>query len=226
MAEGEAGVTEYLYKVLVVGDIGTGKTSIIKRFVHNIFSMHYKSTIGVDFALKVINWDNKTVVRLQLWDIAGQERFGNMTRVYYKEAVGAFVVFDVTRVNTFEAVQKWKSDIDAKVTLPPDERPIPVVLLANKCDLARDGFARNTAQMDKYCEEHGFAGWFETSAKDNVGIDTAAKFLVAQILANDNERPNKPDAGKENANGFKIDSQNNGKPGEDTKKPASTGCCG
>jgi len=65
-------------------------------------------------------------------DIAGQERFGNMTRVYYKEAVGAFVVFDVTRVNTFEAVAKWKNDIDCKVTLPPDDKPIPVVLLANK----------------------------------------------------------------------------------------------
>ncbi len=58
-----------------------------------------------------------------------------MTRVYYKEAVGAFVVFDVTRVNTFEAVQKWKNDIDNKVTLPPDDRPIPVVLLANKVRL-------------------------------------------------------------------------------------------
>jgi Ras-related protein Rab-32 len=69
----------------------------------------------VDFALKVINWDQNTVVRLQLWDIAGQERFGNMTRVYYREAVGAFVVFDVTRVATFEAVQKWKNDIDSKV---------------------------------------------------------------------------------------------------------------
>mmetsp|Transcript_32114 Transcript_32114/g.54877 ORF Transcript_32114/g.54877 Transcript_32114/m.54877 type:complete len:218 (+) Transcript_32114:71-724(+) len=182
-AEGEDGsLNEYLYKVLVVGDIGTGKTSIIKRYVHNIFSMHYKSTIGVDFALKVINWDENSVVRLQLWDIAGQERFGNMTRVYYKEAVGAFVVFDVTRVSTFEAVQKWKSDIDAKVFLS-DNRPIPVVLLANKCDLAgKEGICQDRRQMDKFCEDNGFIGWFETSAKSAQGIEEAAKCLVGKIL--------------------------------------------
>ncbi len=99
-----------------------------------------------------------------------------MTRVYYREAVGAFVVFDVTRVATFEAVQKWKNDIDSKVTLPPDDRPIPVVLLANKCDLnPKDGLGRNKEEMDKFCAEHGFAGWFETSAKDNVGIDKGTK---------------------------------------------------
>jgi len=183
------GVTEYLYKILVVGDIGTGKTSIIKRFVHNIFSMHYKSTIGVDFALKVINWDPKTEVRLQLWDIAGQERFGNMTRVYYKEAVGAMIVFDVTRISTFEAVAKWKADIDAKVTYGPDDKPIPVVLLANKCDLAKEGgYVKNATEMDKYVSENGFIKWFETSAKDNVNIDKAAKFLVQHILENDIRR--------------------------------------
>jgi len=215
--EDNDGQVEYLYKVLVVGDIGTGKTSIIKRFVHNIFSMHYKSTIGVDFALKVINWDAKTVVRLQLWDIAGQERFGNMTRVYYKEAVGAFVVFDVTRVNTFEAVAKWKNDIDCKVTLPPDDKPIPVVLLANKCDLAKEGFARNAAQMDKYCEEHGFAGWEETSAKDNINIDKAARLLVSKILERTKgEIPDTPDGeGK-----FKVTDDGGG------KKGSEGGCCG
>jgi len=177
-----------LYKVLVVGDLGTGKTSIIKRFVHGIFSMHYKSTIGVDFALKVINWDDKSIVRLQLWDIAGQERFGNMTRVYYKEAVGAFVVFDVTRISTFEGVLKWKHDINAKVTLPPDNRPIPVVLLANKCDLNKEGFCQDKSKMDKFCEENGFIGWFETSAKENLGIEEASRFLVKAILANDVQR--------------------------------------
>lgn len=172
-----SGLKEYLFKVLVVGDIGTGKTSIIKRYVHNIFSNHYKATIGVDFALKVINIGTDIVVRLQLWDIAGQERFGNMTRVYYKEAVGAIIVFDVTRVSTFEAVQKWKNDIDNKVQMPNGDK-VPVILLANKCDLAKEGLVRNSQQMDKYCEDKGFVGWFETSAKDNTNIEDACNYLV------------------------------------------------
>jgi len=182
---------DYLFKCLVVGEIGVGKSSVIRRYAHGVFSMHYKATIGVDFALRVINWDDNTVVRMQLWDIAGQERFGNMTRVYYKEAVAAFVVFDVTRVGTFDAVAKWKADIDAKVQLP-NGKPIPVVLLANKCDLAqKEGPVADSKQMDKYCEENGFVAWFETSAKDNINIDQAANFLVSQVMENDPRRPNK-----------------------------------
>jgi len=187
MGEPQEEIREYLFKVLVVGEMGTGKTSIIKRFVHNIFSMHYKTTIGVDFALKVINWDPHTVVRLQLWDIAGQERHGNMTRVYYKEAVAAMLVYDVTRPTTFEAVSKWKSDIDAKVRLgnTSDGPPIPVVLLANKCDMAKQGLERSEEQMEQFCKDQGFVGWFETSAKDNINIDKSSKFLVSKILENE-----------------------------------------
>lgn len=147
---------EHLYKILVIGELGTGKTSFIKRYVHQFFSQNYRATIGVDFALKVLNWDQNTIIRLQLWDIAGnisfkinkfvrisnwdlflnnlflgQERFGNMTRVYYKEAVGAFIVFDVTRSATFDAVIKWKQDLDSKVQLP-NGSPIPCILIANK----------------------------------------------------------------------------------------------
>lgn len=176
-----------MFKVLVIGDLGVGKTSIIKRYVHQFFSVHYRATIGVDFALKVINWDPDTLIRLQLWDIAGQERFGNMTRVYYKEAVGAFIVFDVTRASTFEAVQKWKNDLDSKVMLP-NGSPVPVVLLANKCDQAKEGLVNNASQMDEYCTDKGFLGWFETSAKEDINISDAAKHLVSKIL--ENERAN------------------------------------
>uniref|UniRef100_UPI00398EA36E ras-related protein Rab-32a n=1 Tax=Pristiophorus japonicus TaxID=55135 RepID=UPI00398EA36E len=176
--------TEHLFKVLVIGELGVGKTSLIKRYIHQLFSHNYRATIGVDFALKVLNWDPNTLIRLQLWDIAGQERFGNMTRVYYKEAVGAFVVFDISRRSTFDAVLKWKSDLDSKVKLP-DGKPIPAVLLANKCDQQWDGLENNPAMMDRYCKDNGFVAWFQTSAKENINIDEATRFLVESILAND-----------------------------------------
>uniref|UniRef100_F6YG07 Ras-related protein Rab n=2 Tax=Monodelphis domestica TaxID=13616 RepID=F6YG07_MONDO len=177
---------EHLYKLLVIGDLGVGKTSIIKRYVHQNFSSHYRATIGVDFALKVLQWDPETVVRLQLWDIAGQERFGNMTRVYYREAMGAFIVFDVTRPATFEAVTKWKSDLDAKLTLP-NGKPVSAVLLANKCDQGKDVLLNNGLKMDQFCKENGFVGWFETSAKENINIDEASRCLVKHILANESD---------------------------------------
>ncbi|XP_067845423.1 ras-related protein Rab-32-like [Heptranchias perlo] len=107
-----------------------------------------------------------------------------MTRVYYKEAVGAFIVFDVTRRSTFDAVLKWKSDLDSKVKLP-NGKPIPAVLLANKCDQKWDGLENNPAMMDRYCKENGFVAWFQTSAKENINIDEATRFLVENILASD-----------------------------------------
>ena len=104
-----------VFKVLVVGEMGTGKTSLIRQYVQGFFSEFYKTTIGVDFANKDIEWNNNTTISLQLWDIAGQERYGNMTHVYYQEACAAFVVFDVTRAPSFDLVSNWKNDIDDKV---------------------------------------------------------------------------------------------------------------
>jgi len=175
---------EYLFKVLVIGDLGVGKTSIIKRYVHQVFSQQYRATIGVDFALKIIDWDEKNLVRLQLWDIAGQERFGNMTRVYYRDAVGVFVVFDLTRVTTFEAVTRWKSDLDSKVTLPNGGK-IPAILLGNKSDEMDSDESSVMEHMNKYCEEKGFDAFYPTSAKHNTNIEEAASFLVDRILENE-----------------------------------------
>ncbi|XP_056103722.1 ras-related protein Rab-38b isoform X2 [Rhinichthys klamathensis goyatoka] len=115
-----------------------------------------------------------------------QERFGNMTRVYYREAMGAFIVFDVTRPTTFEAVSKWKEDLDSKLILS-NGQSVATVLLANKCDQNRDFLTNNGLKMDQYCKENGFVGWFETSAKENLNINDAANFLVKHIIASEND---------------------------------------
>ena len=85
-----------LYKVIVIGEVATGKSALIKRYVHNFFGSkaHYRATLGVDFQLKILKFNEDLDIRLQLWDIAGQERFSSMTRAYYKGAVGAIIVFD------------------------------------------------------------------------------------------------------------------------------------
>lgn len=173
--------SEHLFKVLVVGEASTGKTSFIKRYVHQFFSRAYKATIGVDFALKTLQYDENTLVRLQLWDIAGQERFGSMTRVYYKDAVGAFLVFDVNRPKTFESVLKWKVDLDTKVSLS-DGSNIPCLLLANKCDLVQRT-DQDEQDLREFAMQNGFIGCLYTSPKDNINIEQAAKDLVMEIMA-------------------------------------------
>jgi len=173
---------EYVCKVIVVGDSATGKTSLIERYTKGHFDRGYKSTIGVDFCLKEMKWNRNTTVNIQLWDIAGQERFASMTRMYYKEARGAFVVFDATRDKTFEGVLKWKSDIDQKIALPNGET-IPVILLANKSDLLTKNIE---IDLDEFCRKYGFKKWFLTSAKENIGITEAADYLVNLMMEGDN----------------------------------------
>ncbi|PFX25447.1 Ras-related protein Rab-32B [Stylophora pistillata] len=145
------------------------------------FSPNYKLTIGVDFALKVLYWDEKTKINLQLWDVAGHERFGHMTRVYYKYAP-----------LTFDAVLKWHWDVNQKVMLT-NEKPIPVLLLANKCDLK--DYPYDEERLNQFCQEHGFIGWFPTSAKEDQNIDEAMQLLVQAILSVSGEstKPNLDD---------------------------------
>jgi len=170
---------QHLYKVIVIGDYAVGKTSLIKRYCEGYFTPNYKLTIGVDFAVKSIDWDENKNVSLQLWDVAGHERFGTMTSVYYKYAIAAIIVFDLSRPATFDAVAKWQHDVNSKVMLA-NNQPIPTLLLANKCDMP--GVVIDREQLDKYVDENGFIGWFETSAAQDVNIDDAVKFLIAKII--------------------------------------------
>ena len=99
---------------------------------------------------------------------------------WLQEAVGAMLVFDVTRASTFDAVTKWKNDLDTKVQLA-NGSPVPCVLLGNKCDAEQEDLVQNANQMDEFCREKGFLGWYETSAKENIGIEESARKLVEKV---------------------------------------------
>ncbi|XP_020653390.1 ras-related protein Rab-7L1 [Pogona vitticeps] len=171
---------DHMFKVLIIGDATVGKTSLVQRYANDSFNKHYKSTVGVDFALKVVQWSESETVRLQLWDIAGQERFTSMTRLYYKEASACVIMFDVTSMSTFTSCQKWKQDLDSKLRLP-DGSPVPCLLLANKCDLYPWSVTRE--EIDRFSKENGFTGWTETSVKENKNVNEAMRVLIEKMMS-------------------------------------------
>ncbi|MFX1590659.1 MAG: Rab family GTPase [Promethearchaeota archaeon] len=118
-------------KVIIVGEPAVGKTSLVKKFVSGQFLKDYLSSIGTNIYTKKVKLENETTVNLQLWDIAGQERWINMRRSYYSGARGVLIVGDLTRRNTFEQIEKfWVQDIKSFLSM------VPLVLLANKTDLS------------------------------------------------------------------------------------------
>ena len=177
-------VKNFLSKVCVLGDVCVGKTAFLRRLVHGIFSYGYKATIGIDFALKVRSTDTECW-RLQLWDIAGQERFGNMTRVYYKETAGVFILADATRPSTLEGALKWKNDFVSKMT----DDSVPIILLISKSDLDTkvDFFADGShTNMDDFCTKNGFHAHFIISSKDNIGLEESHDKMI-ELLRNRKE---------------------------------------
>lgn len=174
------GLPMFLWKILVVGDSGVGKTALVKRWVHDIFTDKYKSTIGVDFALKELLFNNANV-RLQLWDIAGQERFGNMTRVYYREAIAGVVVCD-DRFATYTAVERWVDDIRKKQVLLPDgKRDLPLMMLINKADIPSGYSDQTWEQILEYASRLGFFAVAKVSAKTGESMGGALVDLCTHI---------------------------------------------
>ena len=171
---------EVILKILVLGDPATGKTSICKRALTNTFFDTYKSTIGVSFENKRLTVDG-TNVKMQLWDIAGQDRYQNIVRVYYAKSHGVFVVYDLNDRNSLRSVLRWKKEVDDKVRLPNGDH-VPCVLVGNKCDICTQTLGKVQTELDEFCEAHGFAKGFLTSAKENINIDEASAFLCRYIL--------------------------------------------
>lgn len=195
-----------LYKVVVIGEIHCGKSCLIRRYVHNFYSENYAATLGVDFKLKLIPYNEDLEVRLQLWDVAGQERFSSMTRAYFRGTMGAVVVFDQTNAYTYTAaLEKWKKDLDSKCSLPGN-RPVPAILVANKCDLRRDPSLPDDLEITRSAIEHGFVPkWFKVSAKTGLHVDDLMNQLVKYIMAMDTwSQPSEHDTSSGSGSGLHL----------------------
>ncbi|KAG5877596.1 hypothetical protein JTB14_027600 [Gonioctena quinquepunctata] len=171
---------ELNFKVVVIGDFGVGKTSIVGRYTEGEFSSEYKITIGADFAIKRLEWDENTRINLHIWDIAGHERFGSLLSVFYRHTVAVAIVFDLTRPNTFNSIDKWLTDLRRKISLPGGQT-IPIIILANKGDVTTKTIP---IKMEEYCKTNNILDWFITSAKNDVNIDEAMLKLTKAAIEN------------------------------------------
>ncbi|KAK3794021.1 hypothetical protein RRG08_028455 [Elysia crispata] len=169
----------FFFLIIVIGNTLVGKTSFIHRYVNNGFRPDYKSTIGVDFAIKQVQTSNNKNVKVQLWDIAGQERFTYLTRAYYKDAAGCVLMFDLGSAASFENVRKWKADLDAKVRTQTGTL-LPCILVANKSD--KTPVCVNDTDIQLMCEELLFVGWTKTSVKDGTMVKEAMNYLLDIIF--------------------------------------------
>ena len=116
MSSDEESGEEYLFKIVIIGDSAVGKSNLLSRYARNEFNMHSKATIGVEFQTQVMEIDNKEV-KAQIWDTAGQERFRAVTSAYYRGAVGALIVYDISRRSTFESIARWLDELKSKLLL-------------------------------------------------------------------------------------------------------------
>ena len=167
---------DLMFKILLLGDSGVGKSSLLLRYTKNEFNVDMRSTIGVEFALKYLTIDNFQL-KVQIWDTAGMERYRSITSAYYKGAKGVIIVYDICRQKSFEDVDNWIDDFKSKA----DEDAV-ILLIGNKNDLddkreVRKEEAETKAQKNKFA-------FMETSAKDNNNVEKAFETLFKEIVKN------------------------------------------
>ena len=174
---------DYLFKMLIIGDSGVGKSSLMNRFSDNIFSESYINTIGVDFKIRTIEVNGK-MIKLQIWDTAGQERFRTIVSSYYRGAHGIMIVFDITDKDSFNNVNMWYNEIQKYAS-----SNIKTILIGNKADF------ESKRQVD-YSEAKEYADsmnmtYFETSAKTALNVEKSffelASLLITNVVVNTNK---------------------------------------
>ncbi|CAO2046828.1 unnamed protein product, partial [Urochloa humidicola] len=164
---------DYLFKLLLIGDSGVGKSCLLLRFADDSYLDSYISTIGVDFKIRTVEQDGKTI-KLQIWDTAGQERFRTITSSYYRGAHGIIIVYDVTDQESFNNVKQWLNEIDRYAS-----DNVNKLLVGNKSDLtANKVVATETAKA--FADEMGIP-FMETSAKNAINVEQAFMAMAASI---------------------------------------------
>jgi len=177
MAEGY----EYLFKAIVIGDGGVGKTALTVRFSKGIFTEDYKMTIGVDFNVKTISIEKPEGVircKLQVWDTGGEERFGSIRPMYYQGSLGAILVFDLTNYASFEHLLKWIEEVRTNIKFE-----IPLLLVGNKSDLS-DQRAISMKEVKQFAKDFNLH-YIETSAKTGESVDDCFYVLTCLMVGLD-----------------------------------------
>lgn len=164
---------DYLFKVVLIGDSGVGKSNLLSRFTRNEFNLESKSTIGVEFATRSIQVDGKTI-KAQIWDTAGQERYRAITSAYYRGAVGALLVYDIAKHLTYENVERWLKELRDHA-----DSNIVIMLVGNKSDL-RHLRAVPTDEARAFAEKNNLS-FIETSALDSTNVEEAFKNILTEI---------------------------------------------
>jgi len=176
-----------LLKVIILGDSGVGKPSLMNMYVHKRFSAQYKATIGADFLTKEVMIDDK-LVTLQIWDTAGQERFQSLGVAFYRGADSCVLVHDITDQKSFDNLESWMDEFLVHAA-PRNADTFPFVVLGNKADLAKRR-AVSTQKAQTWCQGKGDIPYFETSAKDSINVEQAFQTIAKNALAQ--EANNKP----------------------------------
>jgi small GTP-binding protein len=175
-----SGGFDYMRKVVMIGAGGSGKTALVNRFLTHKFSEEYIVTIGSQFAVKTVEIEaangRSVVVKLLVWDLAGQQRFDFIRGSYYRGSKGALLVFDTTRKSTYLELPKWIKETEDSL----GER-IPIILLANKVDLVEHRVI--TREMgEQFVREHNLTGYLETSALSGQNVEEAFNILARSSL--------------------------------------------
>lgn len=170
-----------LYKVIIIGDSGSGKTATLQRFSDGVFNDAYISTIGVDFRYKKVDINGK-IVKLQIWDTAGQERFRTITAAYYRGAEAIIIVYDLTNIESYNHVSHWLAEYFKYK--PAGSPRAGFMLLGNKCDLLpepKDGNLYRNMAAAQFAAENDML-YYEISAKSDINISDAFNSFVAKLL--------------------------------------------